>query len=435
MRQRRLRDGRMVTVHENAGLRKICQCPRRRRASCPHAWYFSFTLRGQTYRFSLDRHLGRKLTSRTEAEAEAEKIRVAIRAGTFRSGDEFSEPTAHTVQQPPGTLESVCSEFLTRHARSAVPGRRRTGPNGTKASWGDDAAMLRVLCRFELRGQRLGDLPVTVVCEDHVDGFLQHLAAVGRAASTRNHYLRLIKLLDRWTVRKGYRPTPLLTPSCELRQDREVPRNRRLAPGEEERLLRAAQPGLRALLIAALETCARRGELLTLQWREVDLFRRRLRLLARKTKDGEERVIPVSTRLAGILEIAKVGPDGADRNPEEFVFGDVTGAQVRSVKTAWRATCRRAGIDDLRFHDLRHEAGSRLVEAGWPLHYVQAMLGHSNLKQTSTYLNVPLGGLEEAMRKYDQQRTACKLVAIPSGPDPRPDCNNPPAPAGNPHIH
>ncbi len=89
----------------------------------------------------------------------------------------------------------------------------------------------------------------------------------------------------------------------------------------------------------------------------------------------------------------------------------------------------------LRFHDLRHEAGSRLVEAGWPLHYVQAMLGHSNLKQTSIYLNVPLGGLEQAMRKYDQQRAACNPVASSPVSNHRPDSNTAPDPAGNSHIH
>ena len=153
--------------------------------------------------------------------------------------------------------------------------------------------MLRVICPFAVMGQRLGELLVTELREAHLEAFLQHLAAAGRAASTRNHYLRLLKLLDRWMVRKGYREHTALGPDCELRQDREVPRNRRLAPGEEERLVQAAQRDLRALIIAALETCARRGELLSLQWREVDLERRRLRLLARKTKDGEERVIPI----------------------------------------------------------------------------------------------------------------------------------------------
>ena len=235
--------------------------------------------------------------------------------------------------------------------------------------------------------------------------------------------------------RRGYRERTVLGPDCELRQDREVPRNRRLAPGEEERLLQAAQRDLRALIIAALETCARRGELLSLQWREVDLERRRLRLLARRTKDGEERVIPISARLAAVLEYAKVGPAGTEPLPDDFVFGNAIGEQVRSVKTAWRATCQRAGIAGLRFHDLRHEAGSRLAEGGVPLHFVQAILGHSNLKQTSTYLNVPLGGLDQAMGKYDQQRMSCNFLAMSTATDHGPDVNAPSSPAGNPHVH
>jgi integrase len=117
------------------------------------------------------------------------------------------------------------------------------------------------------------------------------------------------------------------------------------------------------------------------------------------------------------------------------VFGNQIGGRVRSIKTAWRATCRRAGISDLRFHDLRHEAGSRLVEGGWPLHYVQAMLGHSNLKQTSTYLNVPLGGLEEAMKRYDESRAACKPVASEPPADHRPASNPLPELPVNSTIH
>lgn len=103
-----------------------------------------------------------------------------------------------------------------------------------------------------------------------------------------------------------------------------------------------------------------------------------MRLLARNSKNGEERVIPISTRLLA-------------------VFGD------GESRARWGCAS----------HDLRHEAGSRFVEAGWPLYYVQAMLGHSNRKQISIYLNVPLGGLEQAMRKYDQQRAACSPLQVP----------------------
>jgi integrase len=58
---------------------------------------------------------------------------------------------------------------------------------------------------------------------------------------------------------------------------------------------------------------------------------------------------------------------------------------------------------DLHWHDLRHEAGSRWIEAG-PIHHVQQMLGHADLKQTSTYLNATVKGIEDSMRKLDHAR-------------------------------
>jgi integrase len=63
----------------------------------------------------------------------------------------------------------------------------------------------------------------------------------------------------------------------------------------------------------------------------------------------------------------------------------------------------------LHFHDLRHEAGSRLLEAGWPLHHVQRMLGHASAAQTGTYLNATRIGLQESMRRLDDAR--CNPVA------------------------
>lgn len=64
------------------------------------------------------------------------------------------------------------------------------------------------------------------------------------------------------------------------------------------------------------------------------------------------------------------------------------------------ACTRGLGRIDLHFHDLRHEAGSRLLEAGWPLHHVKDMLGHTNIATTGTYLNVTTAGLAESMRRF-----------------------------------
>jgi integrase len=109
------------------------------------------------------------------------------------------------------------------------------------------------------------------------------------------------------------------------------------------------------------------------------------------------------------------------------VFGDETDKQVRSVKRAWQTAVLKAHghtltwtwkkgktkkgsgslspesraayqAIDIHLHDLRHEGGSRLLEAGWPLHEVQQMLGHANIEQTSTYLYATLRGLHRSMR-------------------------------------
>jgi hypothetical protein len=68
------------------------------------------------------------------------------------------------------------------------------------------------------------------------------------------------------------------------------------------------------------------------------------------------------------------------------------------------ASLERVRTINLHFHDLRHEAGSRLLEAGWPLHEVQQMLGHASLEQTSTYLNATLRGMHRSMRAFDLVR-------------------------------
>ena len=68
---------------------------------------------------------------------------------------------------------------------------------------------------------------------------------------------------------------------------------------------------------------------------------------------------------------------------------------------------------DLHFHDLRHEGASRMLEAGWPLHHIQHMLGHASIEQTSTYLNVEKSGLQDSMRRFGVPAgIRCNPVAI-----------------------
>jgi len=74
-------------------------------------------------------------------------------------------------------------------------------------------------------------------------------------------------------------------------------------------------------------------------------------------------------------------------------------------------------VIDLHFHDLRHEAGSRLIEGGWPLHHVQHMLGHANVSQTSTCLSATRLGLQESMRRMDLSAPNLERASSASTPE------------------
>ena len=169
---------------------------------------------------------------------------------------------------------------------------------------------------------------------------------------------------------------------------------------------------------------------------------------AETSKTRTTRHLPISARLAGVLEMVRTAlekflstTDAARLSDQEraalvarcYVLGDETGAGSATSSGRGETAILKAhghipkwagshGLSqvtratltaiDLHFHDLRHEAGSRLLEAGVPLHHVQAMLGHENLSQTSTYLNATRIGLQESMRRFDDAR--CKPVANPT---------------------
>jgi integrase len=424
---------RELVVHENDGLRKLCGCSRRNWPKCSHPWHFNYKLSGgKAWRFSLDTELGKHIASKGDAELEADKLRTAIRAGTFvRAADRRKQATAPIAVTPDAiTLEAFGKKFIDHKAK----------PSGKK-TWTNDAYMFAQLAAFGLRdGTRLGDTPLGAITEDDFEAFYAHLRTIGRAASTRNQYVQLLKASCRWAVKKGYLASSPISDDSTLKRTKIAQRARRLVadvvdkdgtltePGDERRLLAVAGQRLQWLIIAALETGCRRGELLSLQWGAVDVPRGELRIRAVNAKDAEDRVLPISSRLAGVLEMARTDPAGQAYQPDAYVFGEV-GQPVRNIKRAWetavlkasgqapvwtagtlspdsRAALRRI---DLHFHDLRHEAGSRWLEAGWPLHKVRDMLGHAKIDQTDTYLNASRLGLHEEMRRFDGTR--CNPVA------------------------
>ncbi len=158
-------------------------------------------------------------------------------------------------------------------------------------------------------------------------------------------------------------------------------RTRRLQDGEEQRLLGACDGGrtplLRPLIILAIETGMRRGELLDLRWQHIDFKLSIAHLIL--TKNGDSRDVPLSRRAIETLQ--QLRAHGAKH---ERVF-HVTG---NAVRLAFEHLRTRAGMPDFRFHDLRHEAISRLFEKRLNIIEVGAISGHRELKMLARYTHL-----------------------------------------------
>ena len=155
-------------------------------------------------------------------------------------------------------------------------------------------------------------------------------------------------------------------------------RDRRLRDGEMERLQAAALPDFRPVLVWAVETAMRREEIATLAWEYVDMEKGTAHLPT--TKNGEARTVPLS-HVA--LDILRGLPTPADRT------GSVFGLNKDQLTDRMRNTVKKAGISDLRFHDLRHEATSRLCELGiFNLLEISRITGHKTLAMLNRYAHL-----------------------------------------------
>lgn len=160
-------------------------------------------------------------------------------------------------------------------------------------------------------------------------------------------------------------------------------RNRRLRDDEEQRLLDAADGGrniyMRDLIVLAIETGMRRGELLSLDWEHIDLDARIAHLPL--TKNGDPRDVPLSSRARDVLQRLWEGQGGPST-------GRALSTSESAVVQAWGHLCGRAGIAGLHFHDLRHEAVSRLFEKGLNVVEVSTISGHKELRMLSRYAHL-----------------------------------------------
>lgn len=151
---------------------------------------------------------------------------------------------------------------------------------------------------------------------------------------------------------------------------------------------------LKPIIVMALNTGMRRGEILSLKWENVDL--KHGFILLNETKNGERREIPINNTLRQTLE-------GLPRRIDNgyVFFNALTGEGYDDIKNSFKRLCKKAGIRDFHFHDLRHTFASHLVMSGIDLTTVSRLLGHKNISMTLRYSHLAPKHLKDAVGILD----------------------------------
>ncbi|MCJ2124560.1 tyrosine-type recombinase/integrase, partial [Methylobacterium sp. J-077] len=251
----------------------------------------------------------------------------------------------------------------------------------------------RVLTRL------LGHLHLDEIDRRALADFVATRKRTGVTDATIRRDLALIGSIFTAAIRWGWADTSPVTRFNKKTLRESSPRTRFLAREEFARLHNAASADLKPILVLAVETGLRKEELLSLTLPSIDLRRRELRLTL--TKTGRPRQVPLSTR--ALETIKELLERSRPRSPYLFCKSD--GARVGDPKKAFGGACHRAGIEDFRFHDLRHTYASWWVQDGGDLYRLSRILGHTTLQMSSRYAHLRTDDLHEELERVTRRRS------------------------------
>ena len=299
----------------------------------------------------------------TDAKKWGGQIEAAIREGRYFK---TTEARKHTVEKA-----------ITRYKDSVLPTKKDGKKQENQLDWWAD----------EIGPYTLADVSPALL------GEARDKLAQDRAPATVVRYLAALSHVFTVAVKEwGWledNPMRKVTKPKEPRgrvrflSDDEAGPKGEIIEGERTRLLNACDKSsnsyLETIVVLALSTGMRQGEILNLRWPDVDLNSGRIVL--HETKNGERRVVPLLGRARELLrELSKVRRLDTDllfpgRNPKKPVF----------IRTPWLEAVKAAGIEDLKFHDLRHSAASYMLMSGASLGEIAELLGHKTLQMVKRY--------------------------------------------------
>ncbi len=243
---------------------------------------------------------------------------------------------------------------------------------------------------------------VTEIRRADVRAYVASRQADGVKQSTIGRELRFLSAALNFVRLEHDRPE-IGNPAQRLGLEASEPRVRWITQDEATALVEAAElharrPHLPCFIRLALNTGARKSELLKLTWARVDRERRYFLLEAVDTKSAKRRSVPLNDASMDALAVLRGwGQRHASDNP--WVFGHGRDRRITTFQTGFDAACERAGIVDFRIHDMRHTCASWLVMAGVPLGVVRDLLGHSSVTVTERYAHLAPDQIQNAVQR------------------------------------
>ncbi len=274
--------------------------------------------------------------------------------------------------------EYCLSTALDRYAEEIIPSKKLSTQKR-------DRGILKVL------KADLGDVALVNIDGQLLSGMIRQWQGDGLGANSIRLYLAILSHLYN-IARKEWGMLELINP-VELVRKPKLPqgRDRRLVGDEETRLLAvctAMNPELADIVILAIETAMRQGEILKLEWRHVNWLEHTC--TSYDTKNGETRVVPLSVRAEEALQRQQQRATGKEGKAWKYTND--------GMRASYNKALKRAGIEGLTFHDLRHEATSRFCEKGLPMMTVQAITGHKSTQMLKRYTHISGKALVDAVR-------------------------------------
>lgn len=294
------------------------------------------------------------------------------------------------VQRSPSEKMTI-TEALIRYEKEIVPTKKAS----TQVR---DARRIKLL-----KSSELGKYSLAALSSDIVANYRDKRLAAGKSNNTIRLELALISHLYSIAIKEWKIGLPF-NPVANIRKPSPGPgRNHRIDKADHDRLLTAlskhSNPMLGWIYVVALETAMRSGEISNLKIGDIDLGRRIISLT--ETKNGKPRTVPLTMRAVEVLKQALENPIRPADCPLVF-FGEPNKDGKRGpyqFNKAFLDIKKAMGLAELRFHDLRHEAISRLVEAGLSDQEVASISGHESMQMLKRYTHLRA---EDLVAKLDK---------------------------------